>query len=202
MMSYILFKIRKNHHKKEWNSLRTADVSPRSLPLRDVSWGGTSATPRQKFHTDYAKSVRNPVRSTNWSTEQFHCSSYCLRMTDKRQKAAKVNCKRNESPTKQSILFCGIQSSLKEAFEFCWSSFADQHNALPKSTRRNIKLNKFAIRTPWLPDLLCKHLFPPRKTSLSVDEQGETSAVCRLRMKGLWLNLCWLCIAKLYPRVK
>ena len=146
--------------------------------------------------------TQNPVRSANWSMEQFHCSSYCLRMTDKRQKAAKVNCKRNESPTKQSILFCGIQSSLKEAFEFCWSSFADQHNALPKSTRRNIKLNKFAIRTPWLPDLLCKHLFPPRKTSLSVDEQGETSAVCRLRMKGLWLNLCWLCIAKLYPRVK
>ena len=34
-------------------SLRTADVSPRSSPLRDVSRGGTSATQRQKFHTDY-----------------------------------------------------------------------------------------------------------------------------------------------------
>ena len=33
-------------------SLRTADVSPRSSPLRDVSRGGTSATQRQKFHTD------------------------------------------------------------------------------------------------------------------------------------------------------
>ena len=33
-------------------SLRTADVSPRSSPLRDVSRGGTSATRRQKFHTD------------------------------------------------------------------------------------------------------------------------------------------------------
>ena len=33
-------------------SLRTADVSPRSLPLRDVLRGGTSATQRQKFHTD------------------------------------------------------------------------------------------------------------------------------------------------------
>ena len=32
--------------------LRTADVSPRSSPLRDVSRGGTSATQRQKFHTD------------------------------------------------------------------------------------------------------------------------------------------------------
>ena len=33
-------------------SLRTADVSSRSLPLRDVSRGGTSSTQRQKFHTD------------------------------------------------------------------------------------------------------------------------------------------------------
>ena len=33
--------------------LRTADVSPRSSPLRDVLRGGTSATQRQKFHTDY-----------------------------------------------------------------------------------------------------------------------------------------------------
>ena len=29
-----------------------ADVSPRSSPLRDVLQGGTSATQRQKFHTD------------------------------------------------------------------------------------------------------------------------------------------------------
>ena len=64
----------------------------------------------------------------------------------------------------------------------------------PKSTRRNVKLNKFAFETPWLPDLLCKHWFtssvwnfcrwvadvPPRKTSLSGDEREETSAVRRL----------------------
>ena len=69
----------------------------------DVSRGGTSATQRQKFHTDDVKSVQNPVRSADWSTEQLHCSSYCLRMTDKRQKATKVKCKREESLTKQSI---------------------------------------------------------------------------------------------------
>ena len=34
------------------NSLRTTYVSPRSSPRRDVSRGGTSATQRQKFHTD------------------------------------------------------------------------------------------------------------------------------------------------------
>ena len=33
-------------------SLRTADVSHRSSPLRDFSRGGMSATQRQKFHTD------------------------------------------------------------------------------------------------------------------------------------------------------
>ena len=54
---------------KNVSSLRTADVSPRSSPLRDVSRGGTSATQRQKFHTDDAKSVRNLVRSADWSTE-------------------------------------------------------------------------------------------------------------------------------------
>ena len=50
-------------------SLRTTDVSPRSSPLRTVSRGGTSMTQRQKFHTDDAQYVRNPVRSANWSTE-------------------------------------------------------------------------------------------------------------------------------------
>ena len=69
----------------------------------DVLRGGTSATQRQKFHTDDVKSVRNPVRSTDWSTEQLHCFGYCLRMTDKRQKATKVKCKCEESLTKQSI---------------------------------------------------------------------------------------------------
>ena len=69
----------------------------------DVSRGGTSAIQGQKFHTDDVKSVRNPVRSADWSTEQLYCFSYCLRMSDKRQKATKVNCKREESLTNQSI---------------------------------------------------------------------------------------------------
>ena len=29
----------------------------------------------------------------------------------------------------------------KHYFEFCWSSLADEHNTLPKSTWRNVKLN-------------------------------------------------------------
>ena len=69
----------------------------------DVSRGGTSSIQRQKFHTDDVKYVQNLVRSPDWSTEQLHCFSYCLRMTGKRQKTTKVKCKREESLTKQSI---------------------------------------------------------------------------------------------------
>ena len=50
----------------------------------NVSRGGTSATPRHKFHTDDVKSVRNPIRRADWWTEQLHRFSYCLRMTEKR----------------------------------------------------------------------------------------------------------------------
>ena len=52
---------------------------------------------------------------------------------------------------------CGIQSSLEEAFEFRWSSLADKHNTLPKSTPRhgqiyiwNPMTTRFIIKT-----LLC-----------------------------------------------
>ena len=38
------------------------------LAARDVSPGGTSSTQRQKFHTDDVKSVRDLVRSSDWST--------------------------------------------------------------------------------------------------------------------------------------
>ena len=63
-------------------------------------------TQRQKFHTDDVKSVQNPVTSADRSTEQLHCFaivSYCLRMTDNRQKSTKVKCNCEEFLTKQSI---------------------------------------------------------------------------------------------------
>ena len=105
---------------------------------------------------------------------------------DKRQKATKVKCKRDESITK-TINVCGICSSLDEAFEFCWISFADEHNTLPKLTRSNIKLIKCAFGTPWLPDLFCKHWFtssvwnfsrqvadvPPCKTSPAASSEEQ-----------------------------
>ena len=76
-----------------------------------------SATQRQKFHTDNVKSVRNPVRSADLSKQQLHCFSYCLWMTDKKQKATKVKCKRKESLTKQSI-FVEYRLLLKKHLNF------------------------------------------------------------------------------------
>ena len=56
---------------------------------------------RQKFYIDDVKSVQNLARSSDWSTQELHCFSYCLQMTDKRQKATKVKCKRDESTNSQ-----------------------------------------------------------------------------------------------------
>ena len=97
--------------------------------------------------------------------------------------------------------------NIAEAFEFCWSSFTDEHNTFPKSTRRNVKSNKFTFGTPWLRDLLCKYWFtssvwnfrhwvadvPPRETSLSDDEPVETSPFRRLAVLSLshWWWTSW-----------
>ena len=59
----------------------------------------------------------------------------------------------------KTVNVCGTKSSPGEAFEFCWSSLADKHNTLPKSTRRNLKLDILIFGTPSLQDLLCKHWF-------------------------------------------
>ena len=61
-------------------------------------------------------------------------------------------CLSYESITKQAI-FWSTFFSIAEAFEFCWSSFTDEHNTYLKSTRRNVKLNKFAFGTQGIPDL-------------------------------------------------
>ena len=48
------------------------DLSPCSLPLGDVSRGGTSATQWQKLHADDVKSVQNLVITTDWTMEYSH----------------------------------------------------------------------------------------------------------------------------------
>ena len=39
---------------------------------------------------------------------------------------------------------CNVVIIVEEAFEFCWSSFAEENYTSPKSTTRDAKLNKFA----------------------------------------------------------
>ena len=77
--------------------------------------------------------------------------SYCLRMTDIRQKATEVKCKREESLTKQSIF---VEYSLLKKREF---ELADEQNTLPKSTRRHVKLDKFYIWSPWFASSMVKN---------------------------------------------
>ena len=82
-------------------SLRRADVSPRSSPLRDVKRGGTSATQRQKFHTDdvnqclHHKSGSHEVPNANLFNFTFLLVDF-----------GKVLCSSaNESPVKLKCFF-------------------------------------------------------------------------------------------------
>ena len=61
------------------------DPSPCSLPLADVSRKGTSATQRQKLHTDDVKSVWNLVINTYWMTEYSHSFSKDLQWNNQSQ---------------------------------------------------------------------------------------------------------------------
>ena len=62
-------------------SLRTADVSPCSSPLRDVSREGTFATQRQKFHTDDVNQcLRNKSGSHGFSNANLF--NFMLLMVD------------------------------------------------------------------------------------------------------------------------
>ena len=63
-------------------SLHTADVSPRSSPLTDISQG-TSTTQRQKFHTDHVnqclhnKSSSHGVSNVNLFNFMFLLVDFC-----------------------------------------------------------------------------------------------------------------------------
>ena len=106
-------------------------------------------------------------------------------MTYTRQKVTKVKFKRDEPLTKQSKL---VEYILEEAFEFCWSSFAEEYNTFVKSTRRNVKLNKFGCG-PQHYRIYCVNIDPCHQYGVSVvesqtflpakppsgEEQGETT---------------------------
>ena len=109
-----------------------------------VSRGITSATQRQKFHTDDVKSVRNPVRKADWSTE-------LLRMTYTRQRVTKVKCKRDEVKIGGIYSRGSVWVLLKLIHR--WT----QH--FSKIDQEKRKIEQIWMWTPWLPDILCKHWF-------------------------------------------
>ena len=113
---------------------------------------------REKFHTNDVNlsGIRSEGLIVQRSSYIVLAIVYKWQTKDKRPQRSNVNAKVSKF---KAVNICEIQSSLKEAFEFCWSSLADEHNTLPKSTRRHVKLDKFIFGTPWLPDLLCKHWF-------------------------------------------
>ena len=101
------------------------------LVAKDILPGGTSATQRQKFHTNDIKAVWNLVRRSDWSTYWLYCFNNCLRID--RQKATKFKCSnvnvmnllQNSQYSQNIFLF------RNSSFEFCWSSFAKDHKTLP-----------------------------------------------------------------------
>ena len=95
-----------------WNKLLIINFGDKTTFLLACENSHLSSLPND------VKSVRNLVMSSDWSTNQLYFFSYCLRIADNRQKATKVKCKRDESVPKQS---------LEEAFEFCSSSFPEEH---------------------------------------------------------------------------
>ena len=115
-------------------------------------------------------------------------------MTAKRQEATKLIYNHDEAITNLNsyYLLNTVYSSLEEVFEFCWGSFANEHNTLLKLTRRNVKLKKFAFSTPWLPDLLCKYWFTSSVWNfyrwVADVPPHETSQAARSKEKQLFLQ--------------
>ena len=115
-------------------------------------------------------------------------------MTAKRQEATKLIYNHDEAITNLNsyYLLNTVYSSLEEVFEFCWGSFANEHNTLLKLTRRNVKLKKFAFATPWLPDLLCKYWFTSSVWNfyrwVADVPPHETSQAARSKEKQLFLQ--------------
>ena len=67
---YPFDKLIKSIYFRSWSIIACENIRFSSLfASGDVSRGGTSATQRQKFHTDDVKYVQNPVRSPDWSME-------------------------------------------------------------------------------------------------------------------------------------
>ena len=94
-------------------------------------------------------------------------------------------------------IFAMWLSSVEAAFEFCWSSFADENYTLPKWTRREAKFEQICIWNPMttgfitltliyiisMQFLLLSGRHSSAQNVLSSKEQGETAVFA-----GYWLS--------------
>ena len=48
----------------------------------------------------------------------------------------------------KTVNICGIYSFREEAFEFCWSSLADEHNSFTKIDQKTSKIGQIYIWNP------------------------------------------------------
>ena len=175
-------------------SLRTADVSPCSLPLGDGLRGGTSATQRQKFHTDdvnqclHNKSGSHGVPNANLFNFTFLLVNFnkvlCSSANDlqknsnaskfwRRLYSSNIDCFVRDSSHLYLtfVAFC-LLSVIRKQYLKQWNYSVDQL-VLLTGFRTDFASSKWNF-CPWVADVF------PRKTSLSGDEWGETSAVRRL----------------------
>ena len=176
-------------------SLRTADVSPRSSLLRDVSRGGTSAIQRQKFHTDDVnqcllnKSGSHGVPNANLLNFTFLlvdfgkvlCSS-----ANELQQNSNASSRKDYIPKMLTVLseIHRVYIWPLPPFVFCLSFVINSYC-----------VDQLALLTGFRTDL--RHQYgvtdvPPSETSLSGDERGESSAVPRLKRIEICMETpCW-----------
>ena len=111
----------------------------------DVSRGITSATQRQKFHSGDVKSVRNPVRSADWSTEYLHCFSFVYEWLtkDKRSRRSNVNAMKLQQNSQNWWNIFFFRRSIWGLLEL----FRRWKQHFSKIDQENVKLNKFGCGT-------------------------------------------------------
>ena len=172
-----------SHFVFDWGllSLRTADVSPRSSPLRDVSRGGTFATQRQKFHTDdinqclHNKFSSHGVPNANLFNFTFSLVDFgrvLCSFANELQQNSNTCCREDYIPQILAVLLESLRLHLTNV-AFCLLSVIRKAKALLTGFRTEIASSVWNF-CHWVTDV------PPRETSLSGDERGETSAVRRL----------------------
>ena len=180
-----------------------ADVSFRSPLLRDVSQGGTSVSPWQKFYTDdvnqclHNKSGSHGVPNANLFNFTFLlvdfgkvlCSS-----ANELQQNSNATFREDSIPQILTVLLeiHHVYIWPLRPFVFCLSFV---NNSL---RQWNYVIDQLALLTGFRTDFassvwnFCRSVadVPPRETSLNGDERGETSAIPRLTRIS-WINNWW-----------